>query len=66
MDAQRVPDLNPIEQAFSKVEGILRRAAARTREALMEAMGQALSAVTPANSRGFFAHCGYHAMRQLL
>ena len=37
------PDLNPIEQAFSKVKGILRKVEARTREALIEAMGQALS-----------------------
>jgi transposase len=56
------PDFNPIEQAFSKVKGILRRAETRTREALIEAMGQALSAVTFADSRGFFAHCGYRAM----
>jgi transposase len=60
------PDLNPIEQAFSKIKGILRRAEARTREALIEAMGQALSAVTVADSRDFFAHCGYRAMGQLL
>jgi transposase len=33
------PDLNPIEEAFSKVKGILRKAEARTREALEEAMG---------------------------
>ena len=33
------PDLNPIEEAFSKVKGILRKAEARTREALVEAMG---------------------------
>ncbi len=33
------PDLNPIEEAFSKVKGLLRRAGARTRKALIEAMG---------------------------
>jgi transposase len=60
------PDLNPIEQAFSKIKGILRRTEARTCEALIEAMGQALSAVMVADSRGFFAHCGYQAMSQLL
>ena len=38
------PDLNPIEQAFSKVKGLMRRAEARTREALVEAMGKALGA----------------------
>jgi len=36
------PNLNPIEEAFSKIKGILRKARARTREALIEAMGQAL------------------------
>ena len=60
------PDYNPIEQAFSKVKGILRKAETRTREALIEAMGRALSAVTLADSRGYFAHCGYRAMSQLL
>jgi transposase len=40
------PDLNPIEQAFAKVKGLLRGAGARTREALIEAMGAALSAVS--------------------
>lgn len=37
------PDLNPIEEAFSKVKGILRKARARTREALIEAIGVAHS-----------------------
>ena len=36
------PDSNPIEQAFSKVKGLLRKTEARTREALIEAMGRAL------------------------
>jgi transposase len=61
------PDFNPIEQAFSKVNGMLRGAEARTREALIEAMGQALSAVTAADVfSGFFGHCGYRATAQLL
>jgi transposase len=53
------PELNPIEEAFSKVKGLLRRAGARTREALIEAMGGALDAVTAEDARGFFEHCGY-------
>jgi len=53
------PDLNPIEEAFSKVKAHLRKAAARTREALLEAMGEALSAITPRDAAGWFAHCGY-------
>ena len=60
------PDLNPIEQAFSKVKGLLRRAEARTREALVEAMGQALSAVTTQDASGFLRHCGYRDQAQLL
>jgi transposase len=39
------PDFNPIEEAFSKVKGLLRKAGARSREALVEAMGAALAAV---------------------
>ncbi|CAA9451995.1 MAG: hypothetical protein AVDCRST_MAG28-1871 [uncultured Rubrobacteraceae bacterium] len=60
------PDLNPIEQTFSKIKGLLRRAEARTREALIEAMGRALEAVTVRDVLGFFAHCGYRTVDQLL
>ena len=60
------PDLNPIEEAFSKVKGLLRQAGARTREALIEAMGRALDAVTNRDARGFFEHCGYRSTAQSL
>ncbi len=60
------PDLNPIEQAFSKIKGLLRRAEARTREALIGAMGWALDDVTAQDARGFLGHCGYRSMGQLL
>ncbi len=53
------PDLNPIEEALAKVKGLLRRVRARTREALVEAIGRALDAVTSRDARGFFEHCGY-------
>jgi transposase len=53
------PDLNPIEGAFSKVKAHLRKAAARTRESLVEAMGEALWAITPRDAAGWFTHCGY-------
>jgi transposase len=53
------PDFNPIEEAFSKVKTLLRKAKARTFEALVEATGRALSAVTEEDACGFFAHCGY-------
>ena len=60
------PDFNPIEQAFSKVKGLLRRAEARARESLIEAMGVALCTVSARDARGFFGHCGYGSMGQLL
>jgi len=53
------PDLNPIEEAFSKIKRILRKAEVRSREALIEAMGKALDAITSQDARGFFEHCGY-------
>ncbi len=59
------PDLSPIEEAFSKLKARLRRAQARTKEALVEAIGRALDAVTPADTRGWFAHCGYSLRGQL-
>jgi transposase len=60
------PEYNPIEEAFSKIKEILRRAAARTREALIEALGLALSAVSREDARGFFEHAGYPPVVQLL
>jgi hypothetical protein len=50
----------------SKVEYILRKIGARGREALIEAMGRSLEAVSTEDERGFFAHCGYHAPVQQL
>jgi len=58
------PDLNPIEEAFSKIKNIVRKAGARTREALLEAIALALSAVTLEDVEGWFAHCGYHPQDQ--
>jgi transposase len=60
------PDFNSIEEAFSKIEGLVRKAEARTREALVEAIGSALSAVTSGDARGFFEHCGYRTSVQSL
>jgi transposase len=53
------PDLNPIEPAWAKVKAELRRVAARTADALHEALGPALAAVTARDAAGFFRHCGY-------
>ena len=60
------PDYNPIEEAFAKIKHLLREAAARSKEALVEAIGVALSAVSAQDARGFFEHAGYHRAAQLL
>ena len=60
------PDLNPIEEAFSKVKDMLRRAGARTKEALLEVLSEALSAVSSRDARGYFEHAGYRPQVQLL
>lgn len=55
------PDLNPIEQAFSKLKGMLRQARARTKETLELAISEALSAVTASDALGWFHNSGYPA-----
>jgi len=60
------PDFNPIEEAFSKIKGMLRRAGARTKETLLEVLGEALSAVSAQDARGYFEHAGYRPQAQLL
>jgi transposase len=58
------PDLNPIEEAFSKVKALLRDAAARTHEALTAAIWAALTAITSSDAHGYFTHCGYPPLAQ--
>jgi transposase len=53
------PDMNPIEEAFSKVKNLIRKAKARTLEALFGATAEALGAVSETDARGFFEACGY-------
>ena len=53
------PDLNPSEEMGSKVKAILRSLEARTAEALLDAIGVALHAVTATDAESWFAHCGY-------
>jgi transposase len=53
------PDLNPIEPGWAKLKSHLRRIAARTIEALQQALGPALDTITPQDAAGFFRHCGY-------
>ena len=60
------PDLNPLEEAFSKIKRLLRKVEARTKDALVEAIGLALSAVSSEDARGFFEHCGYRMPVQSL
>ena len=58
--------LNPIEEALSKIKHILRKIRARTKDALIEAMGLALRAVSDKDAGGFFASCGYRIPAQEL
>jgi transposase len=60
------PDFNPIEEAFSKIKGLVRKAEGRTREALVQAIGSVLTAVTAKDARGFLEHCGYRMSVQSL
>ena len=60
------PNCNPIEEAFSKIKNLLRKAAARSKEALVVATAAALSAVSPKDARGCFEHAGYRRVGQLL
>lgn len=53
------PDFNPIEQAFSKLKAALRRAEARTQEALQAAIATALDTITASDAAHFFMHVGY-------
>ena len=53
------PDLNPIEEAFSKIKALVRKEGARVGEALVEAIGRALAAITIEDAAGWFAHAGY-------
>jgi transposase len=53
------PDFNPIEEAFSKLKTYLRRAKARTREALENAIAAGLQRITAQDARHWFTHCGF-------
>ena len=56
---QYSPDLNPIEQALSKLKTLLRKAIARTFEAIEAAIAAILPAITPVECRNFFTEAGY-------
>ena len=55
------PDLNPIEQAFAKLKALLRKAAARTRDALWDTIGRLLDEFQPAECDSYLLNCGYGA-----
>jgi transposase len=53
------PDLNPIEQAFSKLKAHLRKAAEHTIPGLMRRIGRVVAAFSPQECRNFLRHAGY-------
>lgn len=53
------PDFNPIELAFAKIKEHIRAAAARSAEDLLTATATAIDAVSAADARGFYKHCGF-------
>jgi transposase len=55
------PDLNPIELAWSKMKALLRKVAARSYDALLQAVADALHAITPQDAAAYFSDCGYLA-----
>jgi transposase len=57
------PELNPIEEAWSKLKGILRSLEARTIAALDRAIAKAVDLITPSDARGYFQHAGYQVNR---
>ena len=54
-------DLNPIEEAWSKMKSVLRRICARTLDALLSGVGEALEAISPSDCHGWFKHAGYYS-----
>lgn len=58
------PDFNPIEKMFSKLKTYLRKAAARSVDRLIEAMGDGLRSVTQEDLAGWFGSCGYSTLKR--
>ena len=53
------PDLNPIEQVFAKFKTLLRKAGARTYEAISDACGEILAQYPPAECAAYLKNAGY-------
>jgi transposase len=66
LPAYSSPDFNPIEEAFAKIKGMVRQAGARTKDALVDVLGEALSAISAQDAQGYFEHAGYRSQAQLL
>lgn len=57
------PDFSPIELCWSKLKTLVRSAAARTRDDLIDAIAIALGSVTPSDLAAWFRHCGFCSLR---
>ena len=55
------PDLNPIEQVFSKIRILLRKAAERSFDALWAAIGRIIETIQPQECRNYFTNSGYES-----
>ena len=53
------PDFNPIEQAYSKLKAGLRKAAARTVDALTSKIGELVGTFTPTECANYIREAGY-------
>jgi transposase len=53
------PDLNPVENMWSKIKNQLRKKKERCKEILINAIGEALKTITAQDAQGWFEHCGY-------
>jgi transposase len=60
------PDFDPIEEAFSKIKNLIRKAGAHVHEALVVALGEAICEVGEEDAKAFFELCGYREAVQLL
>jgi transposase len=58
------PDLNPIEQLFAKLKALLRKAAARTKDALWQLIGHLLAAVPSSECANYLNHCGHGSIQR--
>jgi putative transposase len=53
------PDLNPIEQVFSKLKHLMRKAAERTKENVWRKIGQLIDLFPPDECANYFRNSGY-------